>query len=220
MKTILCIATFLTAFPQIVNAASFECKKAKSELEKTICSTPQLDALDTKMGEAYRASIKVFPLKGFVQTTQKSFLHGTYLSCLNDGTGGVKGDSGKAVAACMKVLQRRIDELEIYQQAKIYTDSVGQYDAEGIVFLIYQKDGKTRAKYYGSWMPDAYRPAPFPNGHICDDDGEIKKVGSALVLDVGDQVPIQIDENKLVLKAFISCSPRTGISEGEYKRVK
>jgi len=50
-------------------AASFDCAKARRPLEKFICSNPELDALDTRMGEVFRQVNAGFPLKGFLLTT-------------------------------------------------------------------------------------------------------------------------------------------------------
>jgi uncharacterized protein YecT (DUF1311 family) len=207
---------FAVSLAQVGQAASFDCTKAKSALERTICSSPQLDAADARMGEAYRAAVKAFPIQGMVQATQKTFLRGAYANCLGDGR-SAKTDP---VIACIKALEIRNAELAVYQQARVYANPGRKYDPETIVFMAYSQGGKARLRYYGSWMPDAYRPAPFPDGHMCDDDLEVKTVKGALVLDDGNTTPIKIQDDKLVLGEFISCSPRTGIAAGEYKRAK
>ena len=218
------IASWLSVFGSIVSAtipltcpaASFDCSKARSALEKTICASPQLDEADARMGDVYRAALKNFPISGFVQATQKAFLKGTYAGCFSSERSG----HTDPVTACLKVVEERIGEIAGYQQVKVYSNVNGKYYPEDIVFMVYSQAGKTRLRYYGSWMPDAYKPAPFPDGHICDDDNELKSANGTFVLDVIDQVPIEIQEDKLILGDFISCSPRTGIGKGEYKRVK
>ncbi len=48
------VFVFLAAHAE---AASFDCKKAKTEVEKTICAARQLSALDEKLAETYRSAL-------------------------------------------------------------------------------------------------------------------------------------------------------------------
>ena len=48
------VFVFLAAHAE---AASFDCKKAKTEIGKTICADPQLSALDEKLAEVYRTAL-------------------------------------------------------------------------------------------------------------------------------------------------------------------
>ena len=41
------------------NAANFDCKKAMTEAEKTICGSPELSKLDKELAKAYREALKV-----------------------------------------------------------------------------------------------------------------------------------------------------------------
>lgn len=45
-------------FTHTVTAASFDCKKANKEIEKTICNNTQLEQTDTRLGEAYNQLYK------------------------------------------------------------------------------------------------------------------------------------------------------------------
>lgn len=47
----------LCLFISIMNAASFDCNKASSKLEKTICSNTELSLLDKEMLDVYRNTI-------------------------------------------------------------------------------------------------------------------------------------------------------------------
>ena len=49
---------------QPVYAASFDCKKAGTEMEKTICSDSKLSQLDEKLAAAYREALEKAPQKG------------------------------------------------------------------------------------------------------------------------------------------------------------
>ena len=122
-------------------AASFDCAKAKASIERLICSSPELDAADTKMGEAFKRVNKSFPVKGFVLHTQKSFISGLPY-CLKDLEG--KALDGKAaVPGCLDRMNMRIAELERYEQSRIYGSSKGTFDPEATILFVLEKDGKT-----------------------------------------------------------------------------
>ena len=55
MRNVLKISTFLVFFVLAPNAfaASFDCNKATTQTEKTICANPELSALDTLMSEKF-----------------------------------------------------------------------------------------------------------------------------------------------------------------------
>lgn len=198
-------------------AASFDCTKAKRPLEKFICSSPQLDSADEQLGQAFKEVNATFPLKGFVMTTQRSFLS-EYPSCMMDRT-------GKSVAnpmtegACLKMIQTRINELRQYGKAKVYSDAAGKFTQENIAILVYPKDGKSFIQFWGNWMPDAYQPAPFPAGHFCNIEDRLMPAQGGFKTGSTDDSIITITEGSVKLSAWIMCSPRTGISEGIYKRV-
>jgi uncharacterized protein len=219
IKVCLLAVAGLLGLAQQAGAASFNCDKAKSLLEKTICSSPELDAADTRMGEAYREAVKAFPVQGFVPATQKMFLRSTYASCVGDERSAKKPEA-KRLADCLEAAESRIRVLNEYQTAKVYSES-RKFDPEGMVFTVFARNGKTMVRYFGSWMPDAFRPKPYPDGFICDDESEVKVVKGVSTIEAGgDEVPVKIADGKFTLGAFISCSPRNGIGEGDYSRVK
>ncbi len=57
-----------------VNAASFDCKKAQSFQEKTICSDPQLSALDEQLNTSYKDAIKRSDAKKILVLWQREWL--------------------------------------------------------------------------------------------------------------------------------------------------
>lgn len=197
-------------------AASFDCTKAKRPLEKFICSSPQLDNADEQLGQAFKEVNSTFPLKGFVMTTQRNFLS-EYPSCMMDRTGKTVANP-TTEAACLKMVQNRISELRQYGKAKVYSDAAGKFTQENIAILVYPKDGKSFIQFWGNWMPDAYQPAPFPAGHICNIEDRLMPVQGGFKTSSTDDSIISISEGSVKLSAWIMCSPRTGISEGVYKR--
>src|SRR5208337_1331573 len=52
------------------NAASFDCKKAASWVEKTVCSNPQLSKLDEQMAKAYHDALASLSPEGQKETKQ------------------------------------------------------------------------------------------------------------------------------------------------------
>jgi uncharacterized protein YecT (DUF1311 family) len=56
----LALAAILLVLPDAsARAASFDCKRAKTEIEKEICGLPELSALDGKIAQLYGASLKI-----------------------------------------------------------------------------------------------------------------------------------------------------------------
>jgi len=201
---------FLTGLCAQAHAASFECGKARTKLEKAICSTPELNAADTQMGERYREALKSFPLPGFVEATQQAFL-ADYRSCdIPDG--------------CIRMAQDRAAELALYKAARVYSNAKRRFNPdEDIVFLVYSRQGTTYLRLFGDYMPDANTPQPFPYGFVCDENLEVGTLNHDLAVRVDDDpdsaVQIVIADDVFTLDDFLSCSPRTGIARG-YPRVR
>src|SRR3989344_8138254 len=73
----LCFVAILgiIAFTPPARAASFNCSKATTTVEKRICADPQLSVLDMKLDVAYRALLRSeYPLKDTVRHEQRSWL--------------------------------------------------------------------------------------------------------------------------------------------------
>jgi len=202
------VAALLAGGP--ANAASFDCGKAKSKLEVLICSTPALNAADEAMGQAYQAANGSFPVKGFVRASQAIFLV-DYRACANDKA------KDKGAATCTGLAQRRTNELQELLTDKIYADGITAYTPEDAVLLVGERAGKAYLKIFGSWMPDAYRPKPFPDGFICNEEFPLVQSPGGLQLKDADW-EIKISEMQIDAE-FYSCSPRNGIS-GTFKRVR
>lgn len=64
----------LLAIPFASNAASFDCAKAKSLVEITICNDDELSLMDDELGQIYRSAKAVAPdKKAFQQTSQAAW---------------------------------------------------------------------------------------------------------------------------------------------------
>jgi hypothetical protein len=199
-------------------AASFDCAKARRPLEKFICSNPELDALDTRMGEVFRQVNAGFPLKGFLLTTQRVFLAG-YPSCMSDAS-GKPAPAAQAVRSCANALRERSAELQAQALALVYSNAKDRFTHDDLAILVYTVEGRTRIRLWGNWMPDAYNPQPFPQGVWCDIDEELKPTQGGYKTDMTDDTVFAVAEKAVKISEHIMCSPRTGISPGAYRRIR
>lgn len=53
--------------PTICFAASFDCTKAKSPVEKAICSDAELGKLDEDLSKVYKDALKEHPVENYVK---------------------------------------------------------------------------------------------------------------------------------------------------------
>lgn len=61
MRTAIWFGLILLLAPMVGNAASFDCRKAKSEVEKLICSESKLSSADDEMDRTYRTVLRNRP---------------------------------------------------------------------------------------------------------------------------------------------------------------
>ncbi len=81
-----------------VQAASFDCAKAGTKVERLICGDKQLSALDDELGSAYREALRVRWSEKLLPDSQKAWL---------------KERNGCSTAQCVRdAYQRRIRELD------------------------------------------------------------------------------------------------------------
>ncbi len=221
MKKILLRAVFLTASVLVVSsasAASFDCAKARRPIEKLICSNPELDAADTRMGEVFKQVNAGFPMKGFLLATQRVFLAG-YVNCMND-------DYGKPMVAaegarrCVAMVRARIAELETQALAKVYSNADAKFTHEDLAILVYTAQGRQKIRLWGNWMPDAYNPKPFPQGMLCDLDDELKPAKGGFMTASTDDAVFQVSDAAVQISEHIMCTPRNGIAPGAYRRMR
>ena len=216
----LLLAVGLTGAGSDLQAASFDCAKARSPLEKLICSQPELDAADTRMGEAYRKANTTVPLKGFVGVTHRVFL-AEYRSCAMAAPNRPLPNA-QAVRQCTALADRRTQELEGYTQARFYSQlSSGKaFTQDDLAILISTAQGGLRIRLWGHWMPDAYDPKPFPMGVLCDLEGRLLPATGGMKADFDEDVLLQVSDQRVKINGFMTCTPRNGVGEGDYPRVR
>ena len=197
-------------------AASFDCSKAKSKLEKRVCSDPALGKADEQLAKAYSKALKGFIIPGFIKESQRAWLYSASY-CLTAGTGD--DPNGKS---CVDLYAGRVAALNAYANAKVYTDYAKKYSHDGVTLLTYQKDDALWLEWFGAWMPDAYKPKPFPDGFLAQDSGKLIAKGSQFGLADHDDAIISISDEKINFggEFGMSLSARQGPLHGDYVRVK
>ena len=199
-----------------IHAASFDCKKAKSKLEKRVCSDPALSKADEQLAEAYNAALKGFILPGFIKDSQRAWLSWAPL-CLTAGTGD--DPNGQT---CDSLYAARIEALHSYATAKVYTIYGKKYSYERVTLLVYRKDNALWMEWFGDWMPDAYKPKPFPDGFLAQDGGKLIPKADKYGLADHDDADISVSDDKISFggEFGMMLTPRQAPLSGDYARVK
>lgn len=216
-STLLCL--FILSAPQAITptlAASFDCHKAKTALERRICGDPALSKADEDLAKAYRKTLQNLVVPEFVKDSQRAWLNAAPQCLENDKA----ADPG--VQTCLGLFRERAATLRAYRSAKVYTDYGKKFDREKTTFLLYEKNGKPWIEWYGNWMPDAYRPKPFPDGFLAKDSGELIPTNKKFTLADRDDAIITISDDKINFggEYGMSLSARQGFLHGDYPRVR
>ncbi|MFY8103546.1 MAG: hypothetical protein ACOVK6_05545, partial [Ramlibacter sp.] len=118
------------------------------------------------------------------------------------------------------VVRERTAELEALAQAKVYSSTQGTFTPDDLAILVYTADGRQRVRLWGNWMPDAYKPRPFPDGKLCDLEDELKPAQGGFMTASTDDAILTISEAAVQISEHIMCTPRNGIAAGVYRRVR
>lgn len=91
VKFYLFLCIFGIGFMGVSQAASFDCKKATSKIEKTICLDRELNSLDLAIDTAYKSLLKQHPLPEYVKARQADWqelnllcIEGNLTACLQN----------------------------------------------------------------------------------------------------------------------------------------
>lgn len=208
MKTA-ALMILLAAVTQSAQAASFDCGKARTPLERRICADPALAKADEDLAKAYAETLRTFVIPDFVKDSQRAWLFEAP-QCLENNS-------------CVALFQERAETLRLYRTAKVYTDYGKAFDREKTTLLVYERGGKPWLDWYGDWMPDAYRPKPFPDGFLARDSGELipAKNGKFTLADHDDAM-ISISDAKVSFggEYGMNLSARQGFIHGDFPRVR
>ena len=102
-------------------------------LEKHICSEPALGKADEQLAKAYSEALKDFVFPGFIKDSERGWLSSTP-SCLTAGTGD--DPNGQTCDVLYKV---RIEALNLYAAAKVYSNYGKNYSHDGVTLLSIKK---------------------------------------------------------------------------------
>lgn len=207
---LICIVGVLAAIylPAPANAASFDCAKGKTPIEKKICADAALGRADEELSRAYQKRSHDFPIPEFVKDSQRVWLR-ALPSCLPDAKD------------CLTSIRDRIEQLNSWADPKVYTSYGKAFDHEGVTLVLVTRNGAPWLDWYGSWMPDAYRPRPFPDGFIAQESGALTKTGAKYTLTDHNDASILISDEKITFEGDgMSLSARQGPISGDFLRVR
>ena len=172
------------------SAASFDCAKAKSLVEKTICSDGELSKLDEKLSEVYKISLKEHPVQNYVRARQREWIRDNN-TC----------DKAKLAVCLRNNYEKRILTLTDISTAKVYSNTEKfEYSNGDAVAEIREKNGKFFINVWGGFR--VHRQASQAAGKEvylgCDFEGSFisKNGGKAMSLS-GDTFEFKISGNKL-----------------------
>ena len=142
----------LFLYSNLTYSASFDCTKAKSPVEKAICSDTELGKLDEDLSKVYKDALKEHPVENYVKTRQRAWLK-TNSNC----------DKSK-LATCLKEnYKERIKQLSGISKIKVYSNSNKFFYEDGDAVAEIRLDG---SKYLISLWGGAriHRQASKDNG--------------------------------------------------------
>jgi uncharacterized protein YraI len=128
---------------QSADAASFNCSKAGSGYEKTICKNPNLSALDDNMAKLYSEAIKSSGIPDQIKKSQLNWIKGAS-NCATD-------------TVCIeRAYQSRIGELATTKPAQpvVSTQQMATVTAHGDGFLALRSDPSARVGSRLTTIPD------------------------------------------------------------------
>jgi uncharacterized protein len=103
----------VAAFSCALQAASFDCAKASTDVEKMICSDSAISQLDSDLGVAYKAAMDKAENKDLLKQEQRLWLKAKLNTCQNVG--------------CLSdVYSQRIAQLNAIQSSSLTTSSISQ----------------------------------------------------------------------------------------------
>jgi uncharacterized protein len=167
---------FLILIPTVSSAASFDCAKANTAVEKLICGNPQISRQDEELSLAYKEAATQARDKDPIVIDQKRWLKNERGLCRDEN--------------CLKkVYQERIIELKRWNEPALEDkDIFGNYSIQGDNFLYNPEKGTkepVKTEDCLTLKPSKGNGIHFSfnlvgaNGHTCSMKGEAVFTGSA-----------------------------------------
>ncbi len=185
-----------------LQAASFNCKKAGTFIEHTICGDAKLSKLDEKLAKAYKKA-KNNTDKDALKKEQRQWIRTKRKSC-------------KDVACLRKVYTERVDELNAYGQSSGNATWAGNYS--------HNKSNATLDIYKNLTFRYSTVNA---RGNMCDFEGKFVQKRDALVYKGRDEymkcsMKVTSTNNQTIKVSggcdYGSCGMGTDINNGTYKK--
>lgn len=175
------------------HAASFNCAKAQSKVEKTICGDADLSKLDEKLAASYKASLTSHPLPSYVRARQKDWIQSNN-SC--DST---------AILGCLKnKYMERIDHLTGTNKLTVYSNAnpFSYINSDAVVEYWQQSNGQWRLSIWGGFF--IHREATRENGRPmftgCEFEGKMSDPNMQFAIsEAGTRIKFKIVGNEITL---------------------
>jgi len=140
------------AYSSLLTAASFDCAKARSKVEKAICNDSELSKLDEELASAYKSALATHPLPSYVRARQVNWLKG--LQNL---------DGPNVVAGLKSAYRTRVSHLRTATQVVVYSDAEEKFSFGGgdtAVELWPSPDAKWHISIWGGFHHDPVNSEP------------------------------------------------------------
>lgn len=123
-KTIALLAALpLAGLPATAHAASFDCAKARTGVEKAVCADPQLSEYDERIAAAYKRQLEEWngAIRDYVRNDQRHWL--AEIRRIDDNGSGIDAVCAQGDLPCLRrEYQLRMDALESsgYRNSGVY----------------------------------------------------------------------------------------------------
>ena len=139
LKKLFASGLFLMA--PVAFSASFDCGKAKSPVEKAICSNDEIGKLDEELSEAYKLAVKEDPVQNYVKARQREWVKDNNYC-----------DKNKMVSCLKTNYEKRISKLKDITSVKVYSNTQKfEYSDGDAVAEIRKIDGKFQIYLWGGF---------------------------------------------------------------------
>lgn len=191
-----------------LGAQSFDCARARSALERAICADANLGAADEALNAAWQVTLRTFPVKDFLRTSQRFWLR-EVASCVRN----VPSD-------CFEAFRERTSLLRELQRARVYTSYGTQFSIDATTLVVLNRSGETILWVYGNYMPDMNNPRPAPDGYLNNLETPLRLLGGNRYEAEFFDEEIILSEDRIVIPTYIMLHPRQGGLQGTYQRVR
>lgn len=142
--SMMCVVSVVAISVSTSTAASFDCAKAQSKVEKAICNDSELGLLDEQLAAAYKLALKVHPVPGYVKARQRDWLK------LRDVYDELP--PGELAAQLKKEYRQRIRQLSSTDKLTVYANTTDfKYENGDAVVEFYDVGKDTRISVWGGF---------------------------------------------------------------------